>query len=327
MKKKSLRVVLVLAVVGASLLCITQFVAAAEKQLVIATSTMGGSFYPIGGKLAGLWTRVVPEVSVTAQVTAGGVENVRLMAQDRAELGIIPSDMAYNAVNGRPPFVDKEKKPIRYDLALVCNLNASAVQIITLQDAPINSVRDLKGKRVAVGAPGSSVEVRSRLILSAYGLKYDQDVKPIFVGAEESAQVLKDQLADAIMLAAGIPTAAVMNLATFKPVKLIPMEQDVLTTFLKEHSYLMKFTIPKNTYKGMDYNCVTVASTGQLYASPKLGAETVYKMTKAMFENVKEVQAAHGSMKDWDKEFALGLRMTKFHPGAEKYYKEAGLIK
>lgn len=299
---------------------------AADKQLVIGTSTMGGAFYPIGGKLAGLWSKAIPGVAVTAQVTAGGVENARLISQDKVELAIIPSDMAYNATHGQAPFL-KDKKPAPIELGFICNLNASVVHFITLKDSPIKTIRDLKGKRVAVGAAGSSVEVRSRQILDAYGLKYDRDVKPIFTGAEESTTILKDQLADAVSMTAGIPTAAVMDIATFKPIKLIPMDEDIISKILKEMPYLMKFTIPKNSYKGVDYDVSTVAATGQLYASPRLDSETVYKITQALFENVEEVRAAHGSTKEWSREFGLGLRVAKFHPGAEKYFKEKGLIK
>lgn len=300
---------------------------AVEKQLVIATSTMGGAFYPIGGKLAGLWSKVIPGIAVTAQVTAGGVENARLISQDKVELAILPSDMAYNAVEGLSPFLDKDKKPRPIPLGFICNLNASVVHFLVLKDSPINTVRDLKGKRVAVGAAGSAVEQRTKLILEAYGYKYDRDIKPIFVGAEESTQILKDQLADAVCLTAGIPTAAVMDIATFKPIKLIPMDGDIAARLIKENPYLMRFTISKNAYKGIDYDCQTVANTGQLYASPRLDNDLVYRITKAMFDNVAEVRAAHGSMKDWNKEFAIGLRVTSFHPGAEKYLKEAGFIK
>lgn len=300
---------------------------AADKQFVIATSTMGGAYYPIGGKLAGLWSKVIPGVAVTAQVTAGGVENVRLISQDKVELAIIPSDMAHNATFGLAPFLDKDKKPRPVELGFICNLNASVMQFLALKDSPIKTIRDVKGKRVAVGAPGSSVEVRSRQILEAYGYKYDRDFKPIFTGAEESTTILKDQLADAASLTAGIPTAAVMDIATFKPIKLIPIDEDIIAKVLKDTPYLMKFIIPKNTYKGIDYDCVTLAVTGQLYASPKLDSETVYKITKAMFENVDELRDAHGSTKGWNKEFAVGSKITKFHPGAEMYLKEKGLIK
>jgi uncharacterized protein len=299
----------------------------AEKQLVIATSTIGGAYYPIGGKLAGLWSKAVPGVEVTAQVTAGGVENVRLLSGDKVELAIVPSDMAYNASQGLSPFLDKDKKPKPEKLEFICNLNPSVVHFLALQESPIKTVRDVKGKRVAVGAPGSSVEVRSKLILEAYGYKYDRDVKPVFVGAEESTQILKDGLADAACLTAGIPTAAVIDIATFKPIKLMAIDDDIIGKLLKEAPYMMRFIIPKNTYKGIDYDCTTVAVTGQLYASPKLSSDLVYKITKAMFENIEEVRAAHGSTKLWNKEFALGLKITPFHPGAEKYYKEAGLIK
>jgi TRAP transporter TAXI family solute receptor len=300
---------------------------AAEKELVIATSTMGGAFYPIGGKMAALWSRTIPGTAVTAQVTAGGVENARLISQDKVELAIIPSDMAFNAVEGKPPFVDKDKKPKPIDLGFMVNLNPSVVHFVVLKESPFNSVRDLKGKRVAVGAAGSAVEVRSRILLEAYGYKYDRDVKPVFLGAEESTQVLKDGLADAVCLTAGIPTAAVMDIATFKPIKLIPLDEEVIAKVLKEHPYLMRFTIPKNAYKGIDQECITVANTGQLYASPRLDPGIVYQMTKAMFDNAAEVQASHGSMKDWNKDFAVALKVSKFHPGAEKYLKEAGLIK
>ena len=300
---------------------------AAPQQLVIATATMGGAYYPIGGKLAGLWSRVVPGVEVTAQVTAGGFENVRLLVGNKVEIAIIPSDMAYSAANGLPPFVDKAKKPLKYDLPFICNLHSSVIQFLALRESPIKSVRDVKGKRVAVGAPGSSVEIRSRMVLEAYGYKYDRDVKPIFVGAEESTQILKDGLADAACLTAGIPTAAVMDIATFKPTKLISIDDDAIAKMLKDSPYMIRFVIPKETYRGMEADCPTVAVTGQLYASAKLNADTVFRLTKALFENAEEVRKAHGSTALWNKEFALGLRLTKFHPGAEKYYKEAGLIK
>ena len=299
----------------------------AEKQLVIATSTMGGAYYPIGGKLAGLWSRVIPGLTVTAQVTAGGVENVRLLSQGKVEIGFIPSDTAYNASKGLPPFVDKDKKPKPIDVDFFCNINASVVHFLVLKDSPIRTVRDLKGKKVAVGAPGSSVEQRSRLILEAYGYKYDRDVTPIFVGAEESTQILKDQLSDAVCLTAGIPTAAVMDIATFKPIKMISMDEDIIGKILKESPYLMKFTIPQGTYKGIDYDVVSVASTGSLYLIPKMESDLAYKLAKVTFENGEEVRAAHGSTKGWTKEFAIGLRMTQFHPGVEKYLKEVGLVK
>jgi TRAP transporter TAXI family solute receptor len=299
----------------------------AEKQLVIATSTMGGAYYPIGGKLAGLWSRVIPGLTVTAQVTAGGVENVRLLSQGKVEIGFIPSDTAYSASNGLPPFVDKDKKQRPIDVDFFCNINASGVHMLVLKDSPIRTFRDLKGKKVAVGAPGSSVEQRSRFILEAYGYKYDRDVTPIFVGAEESTQILKDQLADAVCLTSGIPTAAVMDIATFKPIKMISLDEEIIGKILKDSPYLMKFTIPQGTYKGIDQDVITVASTGSLYLMPKMEPDIAYKLAKATFENGEEIRDSHGSTKGWTKEFAIRLKMTKFHPGVEKYLKEIGLVK
>ena len=283
----------------------------------IATGGTAGTYYPIGGAIADVLTKNVEGVNASAQSTGASVANINMLKAGEVDLAIVQNDITYYAVNGTDMF-DKKVDNLR----AIASLYPETCQFVTLETSDIRSIADFKGKKVAVGAAGSGVEANVRQILKAYGLTYD-DIDEQFLSFAEGAAALKDGAVDVACLTAGYPTASVQDIASQHKIRLIPITNDRIEQLIAEYPFYTKTIIPAGTYQGFDEDIQTVSVMAILVANDKLGDDKGYAITKAIFDNLSKIQAAHSAAKNINKDSATnGLDFIQMNKGADKFYKE-----
>ncbi|NPV70438.1 MAG: TAXI family TRAP transporter solute-binding subunit [Firmicutes bacterium] len=295
---------------------------AGKKKLSMATGGVTGTYYPIGAAIAKVISTKVPGLEVTAEATGASVANLKMMRSGDVDLILSASNTAFGAFKGEKPFDDGAVKNMRAIMALY----PEVFQFVTRKDSGIKSIADLKGKKIVVGAPGSGTERTAQMILAAYGLSYN-DIKPEFLSFGEGITAMKDKLADVVVIGAGIPTSAVVDASSSLPINLIELDQAKLADLFKKEVYLTGVTIPAGTYKGIDRDVFSAASPALLLVRENMDEETVYRITKAIFENIQAIAEAHVQGKTITLENAVKGVSIEFHPGARKYLQEKGVLK
>ncbi|MCX7781434.1 MAG: TAXI family TRAP transporter solute-binding subunit [Negativicutes bacterium] len=305
--------------------CGTSPTAGKPENINIATATTGGVYYPLGNAMAQLFNQKVPNVKASAQATAGTPQNVLLMQKKEAEIAFAQNGVAYYAYNGQEMFKDKPVKLLRG----ITHLYPNVMHIVVNANSNITSIKQFEGKKFVPGAVGSATEVNSKEILGLYGLDYKdkKNVKVDYLGYTEAAEALKDGRVDGILIAGGLPTAAVMDAASSMKIRILSLEPDMIKKLTTEMPWYYEFVIPKGTYIGQTEDVRTVAVANLLICRDDLKDDLVYNLTKALYENQKDLVAAHSAAKDMIFERALNGMTVPLHPGAEKYYKEKGLKK
>ena len=294
---------------------------AGEVKLILATGGTAGTYYPYGGAMSKIWNSKIPGMNVTAQATGASVENVRLMNKDEVELALVQSDTIDFAFNGTEAFKEKLTK-----MTGVAVLYPELIHIVVRGDLDISSFSGLRGKKIGVGAPGSGTEANYRQLLDLYKMSKD-DVSAQYLSFAESADQFKDNRIDAFMVTGGVPTSAIMDVATQRSIKILPIEDTMISILTNKYPFLAAAVIPANSYKGVTSNVKTAAVNAVLIAHPKLSTDVVYNLTKALFENQAELGAAHAKGKVLSLQGATTGISIPLHPGAAKYYKEKGVLK
>lgn len=288
-----------------------------KKFINIATGGTAGVYYPLGGAIAEILNKNVPGMNATAQSTGASVANINMLKDGKVELALVQNDTAYYAFNGTEMFKDKKVA----NLKGISTLYNETIQIVVLENSPIKTINDLKGKKVAVGSIGSGTEANARQILEVYGITYN-DLKPQYLSFGEAANGLKDGNVDVAFVTAGAPTAAIQDIAFQNKVRLIPFEADKADALIKKYPFYAKQTVKANTYPGQTVDIMTVAVKAMLVVPENLDADTVYKMTKAIYTNTDRLKAAHKLGEGITKESALEGMPIPVHPGADKFFKE-----
>ena len=288
-----------------------------NKFINIATGGTAGTYYPIGGAMAEILNKTIPGMNASAQSTGATVANINMLKDGSVDLAIVQNDITYYAVNGTEMFKDKKVENLRGIAALY----PETCQIVTLESTGIKSIADLKGKRVAVGAAGSGAEANARQILEAYGITYD-DIDEQFLSFGEAASALKDGNVDAAFVTAGFPTAAVQDITSQNKVRLLPIEADKADALIAKYPFYTKTKIPAGTYAGFDEDVPGISVMAMLVATDKVDEKLGYDITKALFDNIEKLQAAHSAAKQITKESAKDGMSIELNAGAERYYKE-----
>jgi len=293
--------------------------APAEELISIATGGTSGTYYPIGGAIAKAVTDG-SDLQATAETGNASVANINLVSKGDIAVAFAQNDTTYWAYNGQEMF----KEP-RKNLRAVAALFPEHVQLIATKASNIKAMADLKGKRVSVGAPGSGVEADVQAIFKVAGLKYE-DMKVDHLDFGATTNRFKDNQIDAGFVVAGYPTASIMDLANSKAaVTLVSFDDEFMSALGKAHPYFVPDSIPAGTYQGMDAETRTPAVMAMLITHDQVPEEVIYKFTKALFENLETVQAAHAKAKEITLATALTGLTAPLHPGAAKFFKEAGL--
>lgn len=285
---------------------------------VLATGGTSGTYYPFGGAISQVINAHAENTNITATSTGASIENIRLISSGEADLAIVQNDVLDYAVNGTELFAEKTT-----GIAAVASLYPEIVQLVVGKDSGINSIADLKGKKVSVGDVGSGVEANAKQILELYGMTFD-DIKAQHLSFKESASTFQDGQIDAFFVTAGIPNTAIVELSLTSPVKLLGFEDDKLAEIITKYPFYTVFEIPADVYK-TDAPTKTIAIKATLIVSDKLSEDVVYGMTKALFENLGELGESHAKGKEVSLEAALDGISTTIHPGALKYFKEKGI--
>jgi TRAP transporter TAXI family solute receptor len=327
MKKRAF---LVVSIVLALTLVLAGTSIAQQKQFfVISTGGTGGTYYPLGGILAQALTERVPNLVATAQASGASVANCNLIKDHQAESAFVQSNVAYNAYFGKAGFEGKAVQNLRG----IASLYPETIQIVARADSGIKTVKDIKGKRLVPGDRGSGTEVDALNVLGAYGYTYKDFASVDWLGFSGAAQRLQDKQADVTFTTAGWPTSAIQELAFGTPIILVPIDEPMITKLTKDFPFYARIVIPKDIYKTAK-DVPTITTMAQWVVDAAVPEETVYLMTKALFEgttgkpSAAELMAkAHAQGKNVQLKTALLGMAIPLHPGAEKYYKEKGLIK
>ena len=294
----------------------------AATYLSIGTGGVTGVYYPLGGALANLITKNIPGYNATAESTGGAVENAMLIYKNKIDIGFVDASSAYNAPRKKGSFAKEDIKNLR----AVVSMYPEAVQIVTL-DPKINTIADLKGKRVAVGSSGSGTEVMAKQLLAMYGLSY-KDIKADYLGFGDASSGLKDKTMDAGFIWAGVPTSGIMELGSQHKVKLLDFTPDMVKKIKKAHPFCVPVKITKKTYSSLIADIDTIAVPATLQCRAELTDKFVYDFLTTLFNNLPTIAGAHARGGDLSLKTALsGLDVKNLHPGALKFYKEKGLIK
>ncbi|ASJ01852.1 C4-dicarboxylate ABC transporter substrate-binding protein [Thermococcus profundus] len=286
--------------------------------ITIYTGGTSGVYFPLGSKYAEILNK--NGVSAKAVTSGASVTNAKAIGEGKAQAVILQNDVAYYAYKGIYMFDGKAVKKLRG----VAALYPETVQFVVRANSDIKSLQDLKGKRVAIGAPGSGTAVAAEQILKAAGV-WDS-IDKINQKFSEAAQSLKLGQIDAAVIVSGAPTPAVNQIAVQTPVRVLPIPDDILAK-LKDQGYIfyVRQVLPKDTYNGMKEDTPTVAVKAMLAVSADLPDDLVYKMTKILFDNLDELHKVHAKTKYISLDTALDGMSIPLHPGAIKYYEEKGI--
>ena len=298
--------------------------AQAQQFFRIGTGGTAGTYYPVGGMIANAVSQP-GKIIVTAQASNGSVANVTAISGGAMESGFSQADVASWAYSGTGVY---EGKPKVADLRLIATLYPESVHLVARKGSGIKTVSDLKGKRVALDEPGSGTLVDAKMILAAYGLS-EADIKPEYVKPNQAGDKMKDGALDAFFFVGGAPAGAIAELASGGAgIELISIDGPQAEKLRQASPFFAVDVIPAGTYKDVG-QVQTLALGAQWVTSAKADPQTVYEITKALFSDStqKTLAAGHAKGKLITKENAVKGAGIPFHPGAEKYYREVGLIK
>jgi len=326
-------------VLGISMIGAPPTFAAQREFFAIATGGTGGTYYPLGGLLAQALSDQVAGVIVTAQAANASVQNCNLIAKHQVESAFVQNNVAYAAYKGEGAFKEKPVKNLRG----IASLYPETIQIIALSESGIKTLKDIKGKRLIPGDRGSGTEVDCLNILKTIGLTYKDFSNVDWLSFSGASQRLKDKQADVTFNTAGWPTAAITELATTANIIIVPIDDRTIAKLVKDFPFYAKIVLPAGTYRGVDKDVPSITTMAQWVVDADVSAELVYKLTKALWEKGNfvlredkpsgapsgaEVMAvAHAQGKNVTPKTALSGMAIPLHPGAEKYYKEKGMVK
>lgn len=294
----------------------------AAEFINVLTGGTSGVYYPLGVALSQIYGKAIPDAKASVQATKASAENLNLLQAGKGEIAFTLGDALSDAWKG-----DVEsgfKAPLK-KLRSVAGIYSNYIQIVASADSGIKTLADLKGKRVAVGAPKSGTELNARAILKGAGISYADLGKVEYLPFGESVELMKNRQLDATLISAGLGVAAVRDLAVSIKMVIVTIPADVVAK-IGDPAY-QSGVIPAKTYEGQSADVTTVVIQNVLVTHEGVPTETVYKMTKSMFDNLDQMVAAHAAAKAIRRENATKGLPVPLHPGAEKYYREVGLIK
>lgn len=307
---------------AALIFCAISAQAADSKRLTLATGGTSGVYFPLGGAIANtLGNKSNGDVSVTAQATGASGENMRLVQAGDVDIAIVQNDVADAAFNGSAPFKSKLG-----DVRAIGRLYPEYLHVVASKDSGIKNLEDFKGKKISVGARGSGNEVNCRQIFDFYGLDY-KNLEPIFLPYGETADQFKDRQLDGFVFTIGTPNPAIQDITTTQDVTFVPLEGAKADEVIAKFPFLVKDAIPAGTYKGQGDAVPTLSVQAMLVANKDMPDEVAYELTKILYENADAVAKAHNKGAEIKLESAADGVTIPFHPGAEKYLKEKGILK
>ncbi|MCQ0986814.1 TAXI family TRAP transporter solute-binding subunit [Jiella marina] len=294
--------------------------ASAQQFINVLTGGTSGVYYPLGVALSKVYGDNIEGVKTQVQSTKASVENIKLVSQGRGEIGFALGDSVKAAAEGNEEAGFAQ--PVE-NLRAIAAIYPNYVQIVASEESGITDLEGLKGKGLSVGAPASGTELNARAIFEAAGMSYDDLGKTEYLPFAESVELIKNRQLDATLQSAGLGVASIRDLASSISINMVAVPAEIAETL---GAPFQAAEIPAGTYEGQDEAVPTLAITNILVTSSEVDEELAYQMTKQLFENLDQLVAAHNAAKSIDPETAAKNLPVPLHPGAERYYKEAGLL-
>ncbi|MBR4959582.1 MAG: TAXI family TRAP transporter solute-binding subunit [Clostridia bacterium] len=288
-------------------------------KLFMATGSETGTYYAFG--IA--FTQVLKDkagIEVNVQSTGASKANIQLIDAGDVDLAIVQNDVMDYAYNGTNTFADEGAIT---SFAAICTMYPETIQIVARPD--IKSISDLAGKKVSVGDVGSGTEFNAAQIFEAYGMTFE-DIQKQNLGFTDSADKFKDGQLDAFFCTAGAPTVAITELATATDFTILSIDAAELAWLQENYGYYTEFNMAAGTYANITKDVTTVAVMATLICDADLDEDTVYNITKGIYENLEPITAAHAKGAELSLEKATDGISTPMHPGAVKYFTEKGVI-
>jgi len=286
----------------------------------ILTGGTSGVYYPLGVGLSKIYGEKIEGSKVQVQSTKASVENLNLIQSGKGEIAFVLGDSVKYGWEGNAEAGFQSKLE---NLRGIAGIYPNYVHIVASKSSNIKSIADLKGKRVSVGAPKSGTELQARAILKASGMSYDDLGKVEYLPFGQSVELIKNRQIDATVQSAGLGVASIKDLANSVEVVIVEIPESIIE---KLGAPYVSATIPANTYQGVGQDTKTAGIVNFLITSQKVSDKIAYDMTKNLFENLPALVATHSAAKNININKALTGMPVPLHPGAEKYYKEKGIV-
>ena len=290
-----------------------------RQRFMMGTGGTSGTYYAFGGVLA-QYMEQYTDYDVTAVSTAASKANIQSIGDNDYQIGFTQSDVMSYAWEGTRSF--EADGPCR-DFRVMGALYAETVQLITMKEE-IQTVADLKGKSVSIGAPGSGVYFNAIDVLEGAGLSVE-DIKPQYQSFDDSKEALKDGQIDAAFIVSGAPTSAITELATTNGVFLIPINGELRDNIMSMNPFYAPMEIPAGTYPGQDEPIDTITIKATLVVDVDLDDDAVYDLTAAIFDHVDEIKKENAKGEELSIENATSGLTVPFHIGAARYFEEHGV--
>lgn len=286
------------------------------------TASASGALYAVGAAITNLWDTQIDFVSASSQASNGGIDNLTQVSEGEAQVSIAISSNCYQCLNGTDSF-----EGYAYDdLKVIAGLYFNPNQVVVTEASGINDLAGVKGKRFAVAAAGSSVEGECKNHFTAAGLTYPDDIQAEYIAFGDAADMLSNGTIDGAWIMSGAPAAAVSQ-AVSSGCKLVNISDDVISTLQADYPWYAPYTIPAGTYPNQDEDVQTSAIKMVMFCRGDLDEETVYQLTRTFWENIDQLGEAQGNLKGLTAEEAVkDIADLPIHAGAEKYYKEIGVL-
>ncbi len=287
-------------------------------RLSIATGGTSGVYYVYGGGLASVISKNIPGYTATAEATSASVDNMRLIGAKKSDLAFVLADTATDAVKGKAAFTEPVKA------AALAQLYTNYTQVVAPAGSGISSIDDLRGRSVSLGSPGSGTEIIALRVLEAAGIDPDSDIDRQQLGVDESVDAVRDGTIDAFFWSGGLPTGAVTDLATTDQIVLLPTV-DYLDALRGQYGEVYEeTTIPAGTYEGVDQDVSVIGVPNYLVVNESMDEELAYQITRLLFDQQDALAEAHPEARNLDINLAQQVPPLELHPGAARYYDEAG---
>lgn len=297
------------------------------RNINVATATTGGAYYPIGNAIANLWNEQVQGVRASAQATNGGPHNIQLMAKGDAEVAFAESGVVYEAVTGSGAYAEQGKQE---HFSAMTHIYPNVMQWIVRKESDIQTLADLKGRRIVPGPQNSASELNSRKMLALVDIDYRDrtDVKADFLDYNQAADQLKNRQVEAVMLGGAVPLAAVMDVMASGEGRLLSLPEDYIKELTETYPWYFPYTIPAGSYPNQGEDVHTVAVANVLIVRNDLPENLVYNLVKTMYENQPLLLESHSAMAAFKPEDGLNgiAGVVDLHPGAARFFREQGML-
>ena len=315
------------ALAASAVLAATGLASAQDQQFIsIGTGGVTGVYYPTGGAICRLVNRDRKEhgIRCSAESTGGSVYNINTVRSGELEFGVAQSDWQYHAYNGTSQFKDDGANK---DLRAVFSLHPEPFTVVASKGSGIKTFEDLEGKRVSVGNPGSGQRATAEVLMDEMGWTLDKFSLAAEIKAAEQSQALCDGNIDAFFYTVGHPSGAIKEATTSCDSVLVNVDNAATQKLIDENPYYRKAVIPGGMYRGSDDDVTTFGVAATFVSSTDVPDDVVYAVVKAVFENFDSFKRLHPAFANLNKEEMVSDALSApLHPGAAKYYKEAGLI-